>query len=154
MKAHPNIVWFTGNSYPDPIGLYETNLAAYLDGGGHLFMSGQDILDQSAGTAPFVSTYLHINWDGTETQNDIPLASVSGETGNAVTDGIGTVPIDKSILNADFSDEFTLIDPATVAFRDDGGNPDGLTVTRRAPTRSCSWPSRSRNTGRLRTSRT
>ena len=128
MKAHPNIVWFTGNSYPDPVGIYETNLAAYLDGGGHLFMSGQDILDQSAGTAPFVSTYLHINWDGTDAQNDIPLVSVSGEAGNAVTDGIGTVPIDKSILNADFSDELTLVDPATVAFRDDGGQPDGLTV--------------------------
>ena len=47
-----------------------------------------------------------------------------------MTDGIGTVAIDKSILNADFSDELTLIDPATVAFRDDGGNPDGLTVER------------------------
>ena len=26
MKAHPNIVWFTGNSYPAPIGPYEANL--------------------------------------------------------------------------------------------------------------------------------
>lgn len=128
MKAHPNIVWFTGNSYPDPIGIYEANLGAYLDGGGHLFMSGQDILDQGAGTAPFVSTYLHVNWDGSETQNDISLASVTGESGNVVTDGIDTVAIDKTILNADYSDELTLIDPATVAFRDDGGNPDGLTV--------------------------
>jgi uncharacterized repeat protein (TIGR01451 family) len=129
MKAHPNIVWFTGNSYPNPIGVYETNLAAYLDGGGHLFMSGQDILDQSAGTAPFVSTYLHVNWDGTDAQNDISTASVAGETGNAVTDGIGTVSLDLSVLQgAEFSDELTLIDPATVAFRDDSGNADGLTV--------------------------
>ena len=33
-------------------------------------MSGQDILDQAAGTTPFVHDYLHITWDGTETQND------------------------------------------------------------------------------------
>jgi uncharacterized repeat protein (TIGR01451 family) len=129
MKAHPNIVWFTGNSYPNPIGVYETNLAAYLDGGGHLFMSGQDILDQSAGTAPFVSTYLHVNWDGSEAQNDKATASVAGEAGNAVTNGIGSVALDISVLlGAEFSDELTLIDPATVAFRDDSGNPDGLTV--------------------------
>ena len=33
-------------------------------------MSGQDILDQAAGTTAFVHDYLHITWDGTETQND------------------------------------------------------------------------------------
>ena len=41
-----------------------------LDNGGRLFVSGQDILDQAAGTTPFVHDYLHITWDGTETQND------------------------------------------------------------------------------------
>ncbi|MGE5155934.1 MAG: hypothetical protein ACM3JP_00370, partial [Betaproteobacteria bacterium] len=129
MKAHPNIVWFTGNSYPDPIGIYEANLGAYLDGGGHLFMSGQDILDQGAGQAPFVSTYLHVNWDGSETQNDKATTAVAGEAGNVVTDGIGSVPLDLSVLGgAAFMDQLTLIDPATVAFRDDAAQPDGLTV--------------------------
>ena len=33
-------------------------------------MSGQDILDQAAGTTAFVHDYLHIDWDGTEVQND------------------------------------------------------------------------------------
>ena len=45
-------------------------LAAFLDGGGRLLMSGQDILDQAAGTTAFVHDYLHIDWDGTEVQND------------------------------------------------------------------------------------
>src|SRR5204862_371059 len=49
-KAFKNIVWFTGNSYPAPIGPYETTLTSFLAGGGRLFMSGQDILDQAAGT--------------------------------------------------------------------------------------------------------
>ena len=48
-------------------------------------MSGQDILDQAAGTTPFVHDYLHITWDGTETQNDKATATVSGVAGNPVT---------------------------------------------------------------------
>ena len=50
LAAHQNAVWFTGNSYPAPLGGYERELTAFLNGGGRLFMSGQDILDQAAGT--------------------------------------------------------------------------------------------------------
>ena len=49
LTAHKTVVWFTGNSYPAPITPYESELKALLDGGGRLFMSGQDILDQAAG---------------------------------------------------------------------------------------------------------
>ena len=91
LAAHTKVVWFTGNSYPDPIGPYEPELATFLDGGGRLLMSGQDILDQAAGTTPFVKTYLHINWDGTETQNDKETAAVHGVSGNPVSDGIGAI---------------------------------------------------------------
>ena len=59
MKAHKSIVWFTGASYPDPVGPYEPNLKAFLDAGGRLFMSGQDILDQAAGTTAFFHDYVH-----------------------------------------------------------------------------------------------
>jgi hypothetical protein len=129
MRAHTNIVWFTGNSYPAPISFYEDRLAAFLDGGGRLFMTGQDILDQGAGSTDFVHDYLHILWDGSENQNDIATDNVVAEAGNVVTDGIGTVPLDKAVLgNVDFSDELTLLAPATVAFRDDDAEPDGLTV--------------------------
>lgn len=68
---------------------YETGLKAYLDGGGHLFLSGQDILDQAAGTTPFVANYLHVTWDRSENQNDRPTAAVTGVTGNPVTNGLG-----------------------------------------------------------------
>ena len=60
-------------------------------------MSGQDILDQAAGTTPFVQNYLHIDWDGTEVQNDkADRRPCTASTGNPVTDGIGAVPIDHS----------------------------------------------------------
>jgi hypothetical protein len=70
LAAHTNVIWFTGNAYPAPLGPYENELAAFLDGGGRLMMSGQDILDQAAGTTPFVWNYLHVDWNGTEVQND------------------------------------------------------------------------------------
>jgi hypothetical protein len=128
LTAHKNVVWFTGNAYPGPIMPYESELAAFLDGGGRLFMSGQDILDQSAGTTPFVHNYLHINWDGSEAQNDKPTADVHGVAGNAVANGIGAIPLDHSVLDSAYEDEVTPITPATPAFTDNASAPDALTV--------------------------
>jgi uncharacterized repeat protein (TIGR01451 family) len=128
LAAHTDVVWFTGNSYPAPITPYEAALKAFLDGGGRLFMSGQDILDQAAGTTSFVENYLHIDWDGTEVQNDQATADVHGVAGNPVADGIGAVPLDHSVLGANFEDQITPIAPATPAFTDDSEAPDALTV--------------------------
>jgi len=129
LNAHRNVVWFTGSSYPGPIVPFEGQLKAYLDGGGRLLMSGDDILDQAAGTTAFVHDYLHVAWDGSEAQNDKATAAVHGVGGNPVTNGIGAVPLDTSVLGgANFSDEITPIGPATPAFTDDSGQPDGLSV--------------------------
>ncbi|WP_460458384.1 hypothetical protein [Angustibacter peucedani] len=128
LSAHANAVWFTGNAYPGPITPYERVLKGFLDGGGRLLMSGQDILDQAAGTTAFVHDYLHVDWDGTETQNDKATASVTGVSGNPVTNGIGTVPLDHSVLGANFEDRVTPIAPATAAFTDDASDPDALSV--------------------------
>lgn len=128
LTAHRTVVWFTGNTYPAPITPYEGELKAFLDGGGRLFMSGQDILDQAAGTTAFVQNYLHIDWDGTEAQNDKATANVTGVTGNPVTGGIGTVPLDHAVLGATFEDRVTPIAPATAAFTDDTADADALTV--------------------------
>jgi uncharacterized repeat protein (TIGR01451 family) len=130
MKAHPAIVWFTGASYPAPIGPYETKLTAFLNGGGKLFMSGQDILDQNAGTTAFVHDYLHVDWDGSEAQNDIGTTSVTAVPTNTVMNGLGTLPVDVPAVlgGADFSDQITPIAPAVPALRDDTGETDALTV--------------------------
>ncbi|HSS60907.1 MAG TPA: hypothetical protein VLK30_05565 [Candidatus Limnocylindrales bacterium] len=127
MEAFKNIVWFTGVSYPGPLLPYERNLAAYLDNGGHLMVSGQDILDQGAGTTDFVKNYLHINWDGSEKQNDIATANFHGVAGT-LTNGIGTVPR-TPVLGAPFMDQLTLNGTATGIFTDDAGQTDGLSFT-------------------------
>jgi hypothetical protein len=127
MQAFKNIVWFAGNSYPGPILPYEAKLAAFLDGGGRLLMSGQDILDQAAGTTAFVHDYLHISWDGSETQNDKATASVT-EVAGTLSAGVGTVPLDHTVLGAAFEDRLTLVAPATAIFRDSTAADDGLSV--------------------------
>jgi hypothetical protein len=136
MSAFKNIVWYTGTSWPAPITPYEGSLTAFLDGGGHLFMSGQDILDQGAGTTDFVKNYLHITWDGSERQNDKGTAAVTGVTGNPVTGSIGSVTINNTILGPAFMDQITPNGSAMAAFMDDGSHtlppatgpkPDGLT---------------------------
>ncbi|MBO0868538.1 MAG: DUF11 domain-containing protein [Micromonosporaceae bacterium] len=129
LNAFKHVVWFTGQSYPGPMLPYETELAAYLDGGGHLFLSGDDLLDQNAGTTAFVHNYLHVNWDGSETQNDRATSNVNGVAGSAVSDGIGSVPLDLALFDGNqFSDEITPIAPAAPAFTDDAGQTDGLSV--------------------------
>ena len=128
LKAFTSVVWFTGNAYPGPITPYEAQLASYLDAGGNLFMSGQDILDQGAGTTDFVADYLHIAWDGSDDQNDIATDSVTAVAGT-LTDGLDTVDLDHDVLQAAFEDQITPIPPAVAIFRDENDGDNGLSVT-------------------------
>jgi hypothetical protein len=125
MKSFKNIVWFTGNSYPSPIAPYEGRLKSFLDGGGNLFVSGQDLLDQAGGTTTFVRDYLHITWDGSERQNDKATAHVNAVAGT-LTDSAGTVSIDKTVLGNTFMDQVTPNGTAAAIFTDDAAQPDGL----------------------------
>jgi len=126
-KSFKNIVWFTGNSYPGPITPFEATLKAALDNGGNLLMSGQDLLDQGAGTTSFVHDYLHVSWDGSETQNDKPTTAVHGVATNPVTGTIGTIPLDHAVLGANFEDRITPNGDASTAFTDDTAAADALT---------------------------
>jgi uncharacterized repeat protein (TIGR01451 family) len=130
LNAHDAVVWFTGASYPGPILPYESELASFLDNGGKLFVSGMDLLDQAAGTTAFVKNYLHVDWDGTDAQNDIGTASVTAVVTNTVMTGLGTYGMDYASVGLyDYSDEITPISPAIPAFMDDSNMPDALTVS-------------------------
>ena len=139
-KSFRNIVWFAGNSYPAPITPYEPQLKGFLDNGGRLLMSGQDILDQGAGTTTFVRDYLHISWDGSETQNDKATAAVHGVTGNPVSDGIGAVPLNHAVLGATFEDRITPINGALTAFTDDTSVADALSFSSSYKVVFLAWP--------------
>ena len=134
LSAHSEAYWFTGGSYPGPLLPYEGLLKGYLDGGGHLFVSGEDLLDQAAGQTSFVSTYLHINWDGTEAQNDKATATFTGVPSSAIGGTFGAVTKNQVPGLCVCEDEITPISPATAQFMDDGAaagspQPDALAVT-------------------------
>jgi len=125
ISSFKHIVWYTGNSFPGPIRPYETRLKVFLDDGGNLFISGQDLLDGSAGTTTFVKTYLHVDWNGTEAQNDKATKNVNGVAGT-LTAGVGKVPVDATVLGNNFMDQITPIAPAIPIFTDDASKPDAL----------------------------
>ena len=129
MQAYKALVWWTGSAYPGPLLPYENDLARFLDGGGRLFLSGMDLLDQAAGTTPFVRDYLHVDWDGSNRQNDTGTDYVTAVTTNTVTAGLGQIGLDVGALyGSDYSNQITPIAPAVPAFRDDKSEPDALTV--------------------------
>lgn len=128
LNAHTQVYWFTGTSYPFPLGHYEAELTHYLDQGNNLFLSGMDILDQAAGSTQFVHDYLHVNWDGSEQQNDKATAALQGESGSAIGGQFGSVPLVLPPGYGEYEDQITPIPPAETQFRDDSGQPDGLAV--------------------------
>ncbi len=129
VRAFKNVVWFTGNSYPAPIGPYEGTLKAFLDIGGRLLMSGQDILDQTAGTTAFVHDYLHIDWDGSEDAERQGDRQRPRRRRDPVSSGIGDVPLDHDVLGATFEDQITPISPAVAAFTDDTAAANALSYS-------------------------
>lgn len=60
LQVHDIVIWFTGVDWLTTLSSSdESNLSAYLDGGGRLFFSSQDYL-RDAGLTSFGQNYLHI----------------------------------------------------------------------------------------------
>jgi len=59
LSNFPAVIWFTGNDTENTLsGNNQTLLSGYLDNGGQLFLSGQNISDELAGS-DFLENYLH-----------------------------------------------------------------------------------------------
>jgi hypothetical protein len=87
--SYKAVVWTTGNDYGsvgDPSTLTpedQTGLQAYLESGGRLFLSSQDLLyDNEPNT--FITDYLHVAGH----TDDQGIHSVEGVSGDAISDGI------------------------------------------------------------------
>ncbi|MZQ83025.1 S8 family serine peptidase [Paenibacillus sp. 5J-6] len=63
LQSHDIVVWFTGTLFASTLTLItdndQANLTAYLNGGGHLMISGEDSIDGISST-PFVTDTLHL----------------------------------------------------------------------------------------------
>ena len=66
-----------------------------------------------------------MTWSGTEAQNDKATTAVHG-VALTITNGIGAVPIDHTILGNKFEDRITPNGTATAIFTDDSTAADGL----------------------------
>jgi bacillopeptidase F (M6 metalloprotease family) len=83
MSQFEAVVWLTGDDYGTTItSADEAAIAAYLDGGGKLFISGQDI-GYDINTSAFFANYLHADY----VQDDVKLGAVDGNALSAV--GVG-----------------------------------------------------------------
>ena len=75
LARYGRVIWFTGNDSNTTLtAADQTALATYLDGGGRLFVTGQDIGYNIGGTA-FYRDYLHAIYDSDDT-NDTSLVGL------------------------------------------------------------------------------
>lgn len=106
------MVWFTGaefGGFAGPSAASEVALAAYLDGGGCLFLSSQDYLWDRGGQGDDLPTAFMTDYLGVASgQSDQQQTTVTGA--GPVFDGMGTYPLVYPFGN--FSD---LLAPATGA---------------------------------------
>ena len=123
LQRYPILVWFTGYDWyqtltPDE----EARLTTYLEGGGRLFLSGQDYLYDSGFTS-FATDYLGV----LAYTEDLSTTVATGEAGNLVGDGLG--PYDLNYPFDNWSDALTPTVSTETAFRGSHGAPIGLAHT-------------------------
>ena len=116
LAAYTKVIWNCGYEWSSPeSGLTDAEEAAirgYLDGGGRLFLSGQDILYNGV-TAAFRSGYLHLG----SCLSDDQTASAHGVGSDPISDG---VQLDLSYLFSNWSDSLTPGASAAGVFLTDG----------------------------------
>jgi uncharacterized repeat protein (TIGR01451 family) len=120
LQRYPIVVWFTGYDWyetltPDE----EASLATYLEGGGRLFLSGQDYV-YAAGLTDFATDYLGVL---TYTE-DLTTTVATGVAGNLVGNGLGPYNLNYPFRN--WSDALTPTLSTETAFRGGHGAPIGL----------------------------
>jgi len=113
MAAFEAVVWLTGNNYTATLSAAdEAALAAYLDGGGRLFMSGQDI-GYDIHTDAFYADYLHAAY----VQDDVGLGAVLGNPASPIGFGFNfDIQGGSGANNQAYPSEIDVLAPAVPAF--------------------------------------
>jgi uncharacterized repeat protein (TIGR01451 family) len=120
LQRYPIVIWFNGYDwYQTLTPVEEARLATYLEGGGRLFLSGQDYLYDS-GFTPFATDYLGV----LDYSEDLTTTVAVGEADNLVGDGLGPYGLNYPFKN--WSDALTPAVSTETAFRGGHGAPIGL----------------------------
>jgi len=92
LQSYEIVIWLTGDDYSATLtSTDQANLADFLDNGGRLFISGQDI-GYDIGNTSFYSDYLHAQY----VLDNVDLTNLSGIPGDPITEYI-----DISIVGGD-----------------------------------------------------
>jgi subtilisin family serine protease len=120
MAMFESVVWLTGDDYTTTLtSADQAELAAFLDGGGRLFISGQDI-GYDIKDAAFYSNYLHAAY----VQDDVKLGGVLG-TANPVGFGFAfNIKGGDGANNQAYPSEIDPLGIASIAFEYDPTVPE------------------------------
>ncbi|HEX5130954.1 MAG TPA: S8 family serine peptidase [Candidatus Krumholzibacteria bacterium] len=120
MNQFDAVVWLTGNDYTTTLtATDQAEVAAFLDGGGRLFMSGQDI-GYDIKTDAFYADYLHAAF----VQDDVGLGGVYGNLASPVGTGLAfEIQGGSGANNQAYPSEIDPVGGAQSAFFYDGGVP-------------------------------
>ena len=84
LQPYEIVIWLTGDDSSTTLtSTDQANLTVFLENGGRLFISGQDI-GYDVGSTSFYSDYLHAQY----VNDDVNLYDLSGLTGDPITDNI------------------------------------------------------------------
>ncbi|MCP4539597.1 MAG: S8 family serine peptidase [Chloroflexi bacterium] len=120
LQQYPLVVWFTGYDWYEPVTDDEAAmLVTYLDGGGRLFLSSQDLLYYHQDT-PFSQNYLGV----VNYTDSVTPTMASGIPDNPIGDRLGPFILDYPFLN--WSDVLVPTLNASVSFYDQNHLPIAL----------------------------
>ncbi len=128
LQWYPILVWWTGYDWYAPVtAAEEATLAAYLDGGGRLFLSSQDFLyyhhdDAAVLPLPFSRDHLGVL---TYTEAVTPTRAV-GVPKDPIGDRLGPYPLDYPYGYQNWSDGVEPMPGTAVVLRDQGRRGMGL----------------------------
>ena len=85
LLQYPIVIWLTGKDWTNTLsGTDEGNLQTYLDSGGNLFISGQDIGVDIGHWSSFYTDYLHADY----IHDDSNIYTLNGVSGDPIGDGL------------------------------------------------------------------
>lgn len=83
--TYPVAIWYTGDLVnPVLSGADEDSIISFLDAGGRIFLTGQNIVEDISPTSSLLTDYLNVSYGGEST-----TALARAVEGNVVTDGLG-----------------------------------------------------------------
>ncbi len=120
LKMYPMVIWYTAYDWYDPLSDVEAaRLRAFLDGGGRLLLSSQDMLYYKHNT-PLAQTYLGV----IDYAEALSATVVWGEAGQSIGWGLGPYTLTWPYKN--WSDSLVPAGGAEVVFRNEHGWPAGV----------------------------